>query len=75
MDFRAATDRLTDCATLADVARELDVAENTVARARMDPASPNARNAPDGWEAAVAKLARARAARLLALAEELEGGE
>ncbi len=73
MTFKNATDRLTECVRLADVAEELDVAENSIARARMDATSPNSRNPPPGWQAAIAKLARARAAELLELAEELDG--
>ncbi len=72
MRFRAATDRLTESVTLAQLAAELGVAENTVLRARMDIDSPNARHAPEGWQGAVAKLAREHAARMLALAAELE---
>jgi hypothetical protein len=39
----------------------------------MDPSSANYRRPPDGWEKAIAKLARERAGELLGLAEELEG--
>lgn len=72
MDFKEATDQLTACVRLVQLADELGVAENSVARARMDPASPNSRTPPPDWESAIAKLARARAAELLELAEELE---
>ena len=35
--------------------------------------SVGCRLSPDGWESAIAKLARERAAELVKLAEELEG--
>lgn len=72
MDFRKATDALTTCPTMAQLADAMGVAENTIARARMDPASRNARTAPPGWQKAVAKLARKRARDLEKLAEDLE---
>ena len=71
MDFKEATDRLTECPTLEELAAELGVALNTIARARMDPSSPNARSAPPGWEKAVAKLAEKRGRESLKLANEL----
>lgn len=72
MRFKAATDRLIESVTLAQLAADMGVAENTILRARMDHDSPNARHAPEGWEGAVAKLARDHAARLLELANALE---
>lgn len=74
MTFRAATDRATEvCITLADIASACGVSLSTVDRARLDPeTSPNARPAPAGWQVAVAKLARKRAAELVRLAEQVE---
>ena len=75
MQFKSATDRATgSCITLQDIAAATGVTESTIQRARMDPENPNARNAPSGWEKALAKLARARSGELLELAVELEGG-
>jgi hypothetical protein len=74
VDFKTATDRLTAVVTLADVAAELDLAENSVRRARMETDSPNARAAPPEWKAAVARLARKRSRELEALADRLSGG-
>lgn len=71
MDFKEATDQLTRCPTLADVAEACGVAPNTVRRARMT--GEGSRPAPDNWRPALAKLARSRAAELEELAEELEG--
>ena len=72
MDFRSASGRATDaCITLADIAEEVDIAPQTVRRARMDPSSPNYRTPPRGWRKAIAKLARERSAELAKLAEEL----
>ena len=74
VDFRTASGRATDaCITLADIAKETDIAPQTIRRARMDPSSSNYRTPPAGWEKAIAKLARERAGELLKLAEELEG--
>ena len=74
MDFRSASGRATDaCITLADIAKEVDIAPQTIRRARMDPSSANYRTPPVGWEKAIAKLARERAGELVELAEELEG--
>ena len=74
MEFQEASDRATGaCITLADIAKECGTAPQTLRRARIDSESPNYRRPPDGWEAAIAKLARERAAELVELAEELEG--
>ena len=73
MNFKDASDRLTECVTFSRVADSLGVAENTILRARMDRENPNARSAPSGWEKAIAELAGARARELVKLAEELEG--
>ena len=62
------------CITLSDIATACGVADNTIRRARMDPSSANYRPPPDGWEQAIAKLAREKARELLGLAEELELG-
>lgn len=73
MDFTTATDRATGaCITLADVADAMGIAAQSVRRSRVDPSKPSYRPPPSGWEAAVATLARARAADLLALADDLE---
>lgn len=71
--FREATDRLLRCVTADQLAAELGVNRNTIARARMDPdASPNYRPPPQGWEAAVVRLSRAQGADLHDLASSLE---
>jgi hypothetical protein len=72
MDFTAATDRLTACPSHNDVAREAGVSVQTIRQARLAPDHPNNRPPPGNWEPVVAKLARARAAELVELAEELE---
>ena len=80
MDFVTASDRLADCPTHSDLAAVL--ARGTeerippllqrIRQARLDPSHANRRPAPDGWESAIAKLARDRAGELVKLAEELE---
>lgn len=72
MEFNEATDQLTQCVSLADLARELRASYGLIRQARMDPTSPSYRRPPEGWEAAVAKLAGVRAAELLNLKRELE---
>jgi len=72
MDFRKATDILTSAPTHADIADAAGVSTQSVRQARMDPASKSYRSPPDGWEKALGKLARDRAAQLEALAEDLE---
>lgn len=76
MEFKEATDRLAELNIMQeDVAEALGVTQSTVAKARMDAeSSPHTRPAPAGWQAAVAKLARARAAELAKLADQLERG-
>ena len=72
-DFKAASDRLTYCLTLAHIAEATGAAEATIRQARLDPSTSSYRRPPDGWQAAIAKLARERAVELLELVEELEG--
>lgn len=71
MDFKEATDRVTRCPTHDDIAAATGVTRNTVARARLDPSTDSYRSPPEGWEQALAKLARERAEELLGLAEDL----
>ncbi len=70
MTFREATDQLTAGISLANLAARMNVAVNSVLRARME--GPNARKPPEGWEQALAQLARERARDLQQLAETLE---
>ena len=72
MDFREATDRLTSCVTLGDLARASGVSDASVRRARLDPTSSAYRSPPPNWREAVVKLARERADRLARLASEVE---
>ena len=73
MDFTTACDRLTDCPTHDDIARQADCSVQTVRQARMDPAAPGYRSPPVGWEQAIAVLALERSVEPLRLAEELRG--
>lgn len=72
MDYKEATDRLFERITAADLAEELGVSQNAVARARLDPETREYRPPPAGWRVAVARLASARAADLLKLKASLE---
>lgn len=73
MDYKEATDRLFERITAADLAKELGVSQNAVARARLDPATRDYRPAPSDWEAAIVRLAEARANQLLRLRHEILG--
>jgi len=73
MDFNEATEILTKrCPTLSAVAKEAGVSDGLIRQARLDPDTDSYRRPPQGWEAAVASLARARAAELVKLAADLE---
>lgn len=72
MDYKQVTDRLFERITAEDLAAELGVSPNSVARARLDPATRGYRPPPGGWECAAARLAGEQAARLLQLQDELE---
>lgn len=72
MDFTEATNKLTEAVTLAGLAKEMGASYGLIRQARMDPNSASFRRPPDGWQAAVARLAEQRAAELLQLSEELQ---
>lgn len=72
MDYKEATDRLFERITAADLAKELGVSGNAVARARLDPKTRDYRPPPARWQVAVAHLARQRASELLELQARLE---
>ena len=73
MIFTEATDGLTACPTHQDIADTAGwTSVQTVRQARLDPSSSSYRTPPAGWEPAIARLARERAAELVKLAEELE---
>lgn len=72
MNYKEATDRLFERITAEDLATELGVSQNAVARARLDPATRGYRPPPPGWQQAVARLAGNRVRELLKLQQELE---
>jgi hypothetical protein len=71
MEYKEASDRLFERITAADLADELGVSQNAVARARLNPTTRDYRPPPAGWRLAMIRLAEARAAELLALREHL----
>jgi len=71
--FITATNKLTAGPTLADVARELGIRPQSLRQSRLDPDATSYRRPPDGWKAAVARVARRHAAELERLAAQLEG--
>jgi hypothetical protein len=74
MDYKEATDRLLERITTTDLASELGVSQNAIARARLDPGTRDFRPPPSGWQRAIARLAGERASRLLQLKEALDAG-
>lgn len=58
--------------TLGDLAEDLGVSEAGIRQARLDPAASGYRSPPEGWPAAVARLARRRARELEELADGLQ---
>lgn len=73
MDYKEATDRLFERITAADLAEELGVSQNAVARARLDPSTRDYRPPPAGWQVAVARLAAEHAAKMMQIKHVLEG--
>lgn len=71
MDYKEATDLLFERITAADLAGELGVSQNAVARARLNAATRDYRPPPVAWRAAVARLAERRAAQLLEVRDTL----
>jgi len=72
MDFKTATDRLTDRITADDIAEAFGVARNSIARARLDRANPGYRPPPENWQPVLARLARERSRFLSGLADLLD---
>lgn len=72
MDYKEATDRLFERITAADLADELGVSQNAIARARLSPTTRQYRPPPARWRAAIAHLAGERAMELLRLKAEME---
>jgi hypothetical protein len=72
MDFKRETDELLAGISHDDLAKALGVSIPTVRQARLAPSAKAHRNAPEGWEAIVSKLASQRAQRLKRLAERLK---
>ena len=72
VDYKEATDWLFERITAEDLAAELGVSQNTVARARLDPDTRGYRPPPAGWKQSAARLAGQRAADLLRLQQDLE---
>ncbi|HEX2211537.1 MAG TPA: hypothetical protein VHG93_27875 [Longimicrobium sp.] len=71
MDFKAATDRLTDRITADDIAEAFGVARNSIARARLDRSNPGYRPPPEKWQPTLAQMAREWSRRFAQLADEL----
>lgn len=72
MDFIEATDALAGCVTHAELADACGVSVQRIRQARLDQSHANYRRPPEGWERALAKLARGRGKELQGVAEQLE---
>jgi len=71
IDFIGATDALFARTGPDDLAKELGCAPNSIRQARMDAGKAGHRSPPPGWEVAIARLARQKAAQLQKLADKL----
>lgn len=74
MDFKTATDRLTECLSHADLAEAAGVSVQSIRQARMDGTTQGYRQPPERWKDIVARLARQRAKELKKLADDVERG-
>lgn len=72
VDFKAATDVLTQRITAEEIAAAAGVSVSSIARARLDPASSAYRSPPVGWRKVLATLAREKGVVFHQLAGELE---
>ena len=72
MTFKQATDALLGSVTLQDLAVALKASVQAIRQARVAEGMKAHRSPPEGWELAVAKLARKRASQLNHLAMALE---
>lgn len=71
MDFKAATDLLFAKVGADELAAELGSHPQAIKQARMAEGAAGHRSPPPEWQAAVARLARQRAAQLMKLADRL----
>jgi hypothetical protein len=72
VDFKAATDILTQRITAEQIAEAAGVSVSLIARARLDPSSSAYRSPPAGWQKVLARLARERGDEFHELAVKLE---
>jgi hypothetical protein len=72
MDFVQASSAITAGVTLGDLADALGVTTVDLSRARTDPSNRYHRLPPQGWEAAIARLARRQAERLTRVADRVD---
>ena len=71
MDFKKATDELLSCITHQELADALGCSVASIRQARLADDAKARRSAPEGWERAVLKLARAQADHFRKLSERL----
>ena len=70
MTFKAATDLLG--LTASELAKEFGLSIQTIRQMRLARDAVNFRNAPDGWQKVVARLAKERGRKLQALVDALQ---
>jgi hypothetical protein len=70
MTLKEAMDRLGLSAP--EVAEALELQPQTVRQMRLDPGHANYRSPPEGWQRALAKLARSRGRGMARIADQLE---
>ncbi|MGH7500819.1 MAG: hypothetical protein ACREL7_03595 [Longimicrobiales bacterium] len=74
MNYVQATTKLIRGTPLQELADELRVSRGWLAHSRLAASNPQHRPPPDGWERAVARLARERVADLNSLVRQLSSG-
>ena len=72
MNFKQATDALLEAVTLEDLAKAMGVSVQSLRQARAGENTTAYRSPPQGWEAAVMRLAKERGKRLNTLANRVQ---
>jgi hypothetical protein len=72
MNFKNASDHLTNAVSHIDIAIAAGVSVQSIRQARLDSHNPNYRSPPHSWQKILARLARERSKALNQLAIELE---
>jgi hypothetical protein len=75
MDFKKITDSLLERVTHEDLAQTLGASVASIRQARLDPSANAHRSPPEGWEAAVLRLAERQLRHYQRLVDRLRRAE